>query len=334
MLYFTRTAFYLILYTNILYCPQSEYTIDSSKHFRVPLLILRALRLSPENKTPKVSSLGNCFAWLLIISSTLLIIITTTSLIKEPLESLPEFMLRSVAPMRSILCLLKILVICKNRTKLNDDIKIALMKIPYPKVLEVEVKKFTMELQTSSNYITAFVIFTFLYNIPTVVWGICLVFQQNEFESTLIKLWLPIKTFFNKTVIGDMFCDLFELLICISYLHFHVIDIIQVAFILTSYLLTFVVFGFATLIITLAGMAVKMLRHLNHVLTTLHPENSVENWSEQNVRDVIKYAVQQHQRCIAFIASVNAMFSTTLLLDFWTFLFGLCSIAYHIVKVL
>jgi len=48
---------------------------------------------------------------------------------------------------------------------------------------------------------------------------------------------------------------------------------------------------------------------------------------------VVRYAIQQHQRSIALVDAVNAVFSTALLLDVWTHLFGLCSIIYHLVKV-
>jgi hypothetical protein len=176
----------------------------------VPWLILRALRLCPEEKTSTVIGSGNFFAWLLFVCNALVIIITTTAMIKEPVESLPIFMLRTFGPMRCILSLLKILVICKNRSNLNDQIKNALIKIPYPKVLGKEVKKYDMELQTSSKFIAAFVIFTFLYNLPTVAAGIFLVLQQNEQDSTLIQLWLPFKTLYNKTVVGNSFCNVFD----------------------------------------------------------------------------------------------------------------------------
>jgi 7tm Odorant receptor len=159
------------------------------------------------------------------------------------------------------------------------------------------------------------------------------VLQQTEQESTLIQLWLPFKTFYNKTVAGNAFCRAFEHFIRFHKFKFLVLDIMQIASILTTYLLAFGVFGFATLCICLIGMANKMLRHLNCVLTTLHPENYSKKWNAQQVKDVVKYAVQQHQRSIALIDAVNAMFSMTLLLDVWTFLFGICSVSYHIVKV-
>jgi hypothetical protein len=185
----------------------------------VPWLILRALRLCPEDAKPsKAFGSGNLFAWLLFVSNTLVIIITTTALIQEPVESLPIFMLRSVGPMRSILSLLKILVICKNRIKLNDQIQDVLTKIPYPKVLGKEVKKYNSELQTSSKFIAAFVIFSFVYNIPTVAAGIFLVLQQTEQDSPLIQLWLPFKTVYNKTVVGNVFCKSFD-----HFIRFHTI---------------------------------------------------------------------------------------------------------------
>jgi hypothetical protein len=95
----------------------------------------------------------------------------------------------------------------------------------------------------------------------------------------------------------------------------------------------FVVYGFALLFISLVYMGLKMIRHLNRVLITLHTEQHPKNWNEKDVKAVVKYAVQHHQRCIAFGEEINAIFNISLLLDVWTYLFGLCAVTYHMVKV-
>ncbi|XP_059478053.1 uncharacterized protein LOC132198194 isoform X2 [Neocloeon triangulifer] len=308
-----------------------HYTLKKSKHFVVSEVLMSAVEFQFDEPEKRPSSslslrgaicrslkrigvvLSKIYGNVVFFSGTVLAILATVKILTTPEDTLPLFILSLMVPLRIFMALFKASSMCKLKISLMHIFSATTKDVPYPAVLKPEVQIYNRDVGKTPWLLVLLVVCSLLQNVPALI-----VAEMNTYpnEEILIPIWLPRGLELEQWIIGA-------------------INTAEVASVVA---LGYLVYGFAALVISLISFASKMLQHLNRVLRIAAVRSGDDDerfamLSNKDMADVVRYAVQQHQRCIHFVRHINAIFALVMLLDVWSFLYSLCAVSYYFVKL-